>query len=432
MVMVIESHSIREIRNIATSDGPESALGDRRERIESVDPDVEAFLDEPNRPARLDREARILSSEYTSWNRPPLYGVPVGVKDIFQVDGMPTRAGSELPPAALAGSEAAVVTALKAAGAIVMGKTVTTEFAYYAPGPTRNPHDLDHTPGGSSSGSAAAVAAGMVPLALGSQTIGSTIRPAAFCGIVGFKPTFDRIRTDGVIPLSPSVDHVGLFTQTVTGMQTAASVVCEGWDGSDTPRAEPTLGIPEGPYLDQASDEGRSRFRDHVDRLEANGYTVKQVDTFTDIDSVNERHKRLVAAEAAMAHHDWFTEYGDRYREGTVELLDEGRDISVHELSAARAGRDALRGEIEELMRAEGIDLWITPAAPGPAPSGIDSTGNPNLNLPWTHAGMPALAVPAGTASNDLPVGVQCVAPAGAGESLLAWGVNLEAALTEN
>mgnify|MGYP006282963347 CR=1 FL=1 len=432
--MFIESFSIHDARDESTAapGGPQRVVDDRCDRIETADSEVQAFLDEPDRRARLTREATILAEQYPSWNPPPLFGVPVGVKDIFHVDGRPTRAGSDLPPSALAGPEAAVVSALKAAGALVMGKTVTTEFAYYAPGPTRNPHNLEHTPGGSSSGSAAAVAAGMVPLALGSQTIGSTIRPAAFCGIVGFKPTFDRIPTDGVIPLSPSVDHVGLFTQTVRGMRTAAGVVCGDWDGHHRPDGKPTLGIPAGPYLDQTSEEGRERLRDHLAHLEERGYTVKRVETLENIESVNDRHNRLVAAEAAIAHHDWFEAYGDRYREGTIELLEEGGDVDIDELASARAGRGTLRAQVQQTMRDENIDLWVTPAAPGPAPSGIDSTGDPVMNLPWTHSGLPALALPAGRASNDLPVGVQCVAPAGADETLLGWGSELETALAED
>ncbi|RLT42027.1 MAG: amidase, partial [Chloroflexi bacterium] len=203
------------------------------DRIDRADPQVRAFIPEQRRRARLVEEAVDLIGLYPdAADRPPLFGVLVGVKDIFRVDGFLTQAGSELPSGLFEGDEAAVVTRLRAAGALIAGKTVTTEFAYFQPGPTRNPHNLNHTPGGSSSGSAAGVAAGFFPLALGTQTIGSTIRPAAFCGVVGFKPSYDRIPTAGLLYFSQSLDHVGLFTQDIAGMALAASLLCDGWRGS--------------------------------------------------------------------------------------------------------------------------------------------------------------------------------------------------------
>src|SRR5439155_19212153 len=166
-------------------------------------------------------------------------------KDIMRVDGLPTTGGSRLPPEALAGPESACVTGLRQAGALILGKTVSTEFAYFGPGPTRNPHNPAHTPGGSSSGSAAGVAAGLCPLALGTQTVGSIIRPAAFCGVVGFKPSHNRISTAGVIPLSVSVDHIGIFAANVAGIALTASVLAQDWRAERSAR-QPVLGVPEG------------------------------------------------------------------------------------------------------------------------------------------------------------------------------------------
>ncbi|MBI4771596.1 MAG: amidase, partial [Chloroflexi bacterium] len=206
------------------------------------EPAVLAFLPEPDRFDRLRREAAALLERYPDPDaRPPLFGAPVGVKDIFHVAGFPTRAGSRLPPEALAGPEADSVRALKAAGALILGKTVSTEFAYFGPGPTRNPHAPDHTPGGSSSGSAAAVAAGLCPLALGTQTIGSIIRPAAFCGVVGFKPGYERVSRAGVIPLSPSLDHVGVFAAEVAGVALAARVLVGDWRLEIGDRGQPVV-----------------------------------------------------------------------------------------------------------------------------------------------------------------------------------------------
>jgi len=184
-----------------------------KQKFEKREPTLLAFVPEEGRIERLRQEAKLLQKQYRDEeNRPPLFGMLVGVKDIFHVDGFPTHAGSQLPPEVLTGPESEAVSRLKAAGALIVGKTVTTEFAYFAPGPTRNPRNANHTPGGSSSGSAAAVAVGLCEIALGTQTIGSVNRPAAFCGVVGFKPSYDRISREGVIALSPLVDHVGVLS----------------------------------------------------------------------------------------------------------------------------------------------------------------------------------------------------------------------------
>jgi Asp-tRNA(Asn)/Glu-tRNA(Gln) amidotransferase A subunit family amidase len=400
------------------------------DRVESVEPTVRALVPESDRLDRVTAEAAALQDRYTEpRDRPPLYGVPVGIKDIFHVRGLPTRAGSDLPTSELTGAEGSAVAALRDAGALVLGKTVTTEFAYFEPGPTRNPHDPEHTPGGSSSGSAAAVAAGETPLALGTQTVGSVLRPAAFCGVVGFKPSYDRIPTDGVLPLAESVDHVGAFTRDVSGMRVAASVLCDGWDAVETDD-RPVLGVPTGAYLSQATEAGRDQFDAQIDALERAGYEVRRVRLFDDIDALNGRHNRLVAAEAALAHDEWFDEYGDRYVAETADLVREGRSVTVEGLAAARGSRTALREEIEAVMSEEGIDAWVSPAAPGPAPEGIDSTGDPVMNLPWTHAGLPAVSLPGGRA-DGLPVGLQCVGSFMDDERLLGQAQSIAAVLDE-
>jgi Asp-tRNA(Asn)/Glu-tRNA(Gln) amidotransferase A subunit family amidase len=403
------------------------------EHLETVEPHVQALLPEAGRRARLLREARQLAGRYPEpAQRPLLYGIPVGVKDIFHVDGFLTRAGSQLPPQALAGAESTAVTRLRAAGALVLGKTVTTEFAYFEPGPTRNPHNVAHTPGGSSSGSAAAVAAGLCPLALGTQTIGSVIRPAAFCSIVGFKPSYGRIPIDGVIPFSHSADHIGLFTQDVVGMQRAASVCCDTWRSEGTaarPERRPVLGVPDGPYLEQASEEGLAAFGAQLVQLEETGYAVRRVPALGDIDTIARRHGVLIAAEFAQVHGAWFERYKSLYRPRTAEIIRDGQTVSAAEVNIARRGQATLRRELHALMTQVGIDVWVTPAAPGPAPRGIESTGDPAMNLPWTHAGLPAVTVPAGRAANGLPLGLQCVASFMADEALLTWAVDLAAAL---
>jgi len=312
------------------------------------------------------------------------------------------------------------VTRLREAGALLLGKTITTEFAYFEPGPTRNPHNLEHTPGGSSSGSAAAVAAGFCPLALGTQTIGSTIRPAAFCGIVGFKPSYDRIPTDGLILCSASIDTIGFFTQDAAGIALVAPLLCNVWQPA-TADNMPVLGVPEGPYLDQASSEGRAAFEKQVMLLEQVGYRVLHVEAMHDIDAIAIRHRHIVAAEMAQVHAAWFATYETLYRPRTAALIRQGKEVSTEELAAALAGLDVLRSELEGLMAQHGIDLWISPAAPGSAPEGIATTGDPVMNLPWTHAGLPAIALPAGRTPNGLPLGLQVVGRFMADEQLVSW-----------
>ncbi len=391
-------------------------------RIDELDPLVRAFLPEADRYARLRTEATALRARFPDpTDRPPLYGVPVGVKDVFPVDGFPTQAGSQLPSALFVAPEAACVTMLRAAGALILGKTVTTEFAYFEPGPTRNPHHLNHTPGGSSSGSAAAVAAGFCPLALGTQTIGSTIRPAAFCGIVGFKPTFGRIPRSGLILCSDSLDHVGYFTQDVAGIILVASLLCRDWHPV-APAALPVLGVPDGPYLAQASTEALDAFEGQLALLQEAGYSVRRVAALGDIEAINHRHLRLVFAGMAQVHAAWFAQYASLYRPRTAAAIREGQTVSAEEVARAREGRTLLRSALESLMAQEGIDLWVCPAAPGPAPEGIDATGSPVMSLPWTYAGMPALTLPAERAASGLPLGLQCVAAGTADEYMLAWG----------
>ncbi len=401
--------------------------------LETVDAQVQAVLPEPNRRRRLLREAEELEARYPDpATRPPLYGVLVGVKDIYHVEGFVTRAGSAVPPELFAGPEAAVVGLLRAAGALILGKTVTTEFAGFEQNGTRNPHNLDHTPGGSSSGSAAAVAAGFCQLALGSQTVGSVIRPAAFCGVVGFKPTYNRIPTAGIVFYSESVDHVGLFTQDVQGMAVAASVLCESWQPANADRL-PVLGVPEGAYLAQASAEGLAAFEAQRTALEQADYTVTRVPALDDIAAIAERHTWMTTAEMAAMHADWFPTHEAKYRPVTAETYRNGTRVMPEQLAAGRASRAAVRAQMHALMDAHGIDLWVCPPAPGPAPAGIALTGNPAMNLPWTHTGMPAITVPAGAAANGLPLGLQCVARADADEQLLAWaGPIADAVRTSN
>lgn len=399
-------------------------------RFNEAEPLILAFVPEEDRFARLRAEAHRLIEQYPDEaSRPPLFGLPIGVKDIFHVDGFTTRAGSRLPADLLQGPEAECVTILRQAGALVVGKTITTEFAYFAPGPTRNPRQVEHTPGGSSSGSAAAVAAGLCAFALGTQTIGSINRPAAFCGVVGFKPSHDRISTRGVLPLSQTHDHVGFFTTDVDGAEVLAARVGKDWRAIAPDGERPRLGIPTGPYLSQASPEGLAHFQEDCRRLADAGFSISPVDAMPDFAEIRRQHHLLVAAEAARSHAAWFDRYEALYHPKTADLIRAGRIYRDEEVAGARAYRYGVRESLTRLMDAHHIDLWISPSATGPAPRGLDSTGDPVMNLPWTHAGLPALTIPSGTSDAGLPMALQLAGRWNDDERLLQHGKTVEAAL---
>ena len=394
-----------------------------------LEPKIKAFIPEKKRFERLKQNARFLLSRYPEPNsRPPLFGVPVGVKDIFHTSGFVTKAGSKLPPKILEGKEADCIAKLRKAGVLILGKTVTTEFAYFEPGPTRNPHNLDHTPGGSSSGSAAAVAAKMCPLALGTQTIGSIIRPASFCGVFGFKPSYDRISRNGIFPVSRSLDHVGFFMNNIGGAELVASILCNDWRLKKSV-SKPMLGIPEGPYLKKASKEMQNHFYDICKHLIEDGFEVNNVNVMPDFDEICKRHNIIMAAEFAKVHSKWFAKFSDRYSQKTIDLIKRGQVISKESLTDALSGREKLKTKLIDAMDSYGIDLWISPSSTGPAPMGIESTGDPIMNLPWTHSGLPTINLPAGKSNNGLPLGMQVAARWYEDEFLISWGGTIDESL---
>ncbi len=398
------------------------------ERTHELEPVLRTLLPEEGRRERLVGEADALFQRWAVPDaRPPLFGVPVGVKDIVAVEGLPTRAGSALPAEAFAMPEATVVRRLREAGAIVFAKTVTAEFASMSPGPTANPHHPRHTPGGSSSGSAAGVAAGYYPLAIGTQTGGSMIRPAAFCGIVGFKPSYGRIPVDGVLPHAVSVDTLGLFAQDLAGIAVAAGALLDGWHGSGEGRAAGSirLAVPDGTYLAIASTGGRQAFEEAVTRLSRAGVEVLRVSFLDDVEDILERHGMLMDAEFAAEHEHRFERWASLFSGGAAEQVDRGRRVSAEQLAAALDGRARLRAEVQDALDAARADAFIAPSALGPAPAGLRSTGDPKMNAPWTHAGVPAISLPAGTI-DGLPVGLQLVGRFGADEDLVAVASALE------
>jgi len=389
------------------------------DQIDAVELRILALLPETGRRERLLSDARRLLAEYPDpARRPPLFGIPVGIKDLYHADGFETRAGSRLPPEALAGREGPAVKRLKKAGALIVGKTVTTEFAYFSPGPTCNPHNIAHTPGGSSSGSAAAVAAGECALALGTQTIGSVTRPAGYCGIFGFKPSLGRMTTCGVIPFSRRVDQPGFFAPDMAGILRGARVLIPRWHKIFPAPVRPlTLGIPGGPFLAQADETVRGFFEQQLQKLENLGHKIVHLDLFPDIARIGAFHRALTAVDIAKAHARLFRLYEPLYSEATRTLILNGQTADD---TGANASMAELRARMDEAMARRGLDLWLSPAATSPAPEGIAATGSPLMSLPFTHAGVPTLAVPAGKTRSGLPLGLQFAGRFGQDEVFLS------------
>ena len=388
-------------------------------RVKEADGDVQAwtYLDENHALAQA--KARDLDK---SEGRPlgPLHGVPVGIKDIFDTCDMPTEDGTVLHAGRTPAHDATAVAKLREAGAVILGKTVTTECACYAPGKTRNPHNPEHTPGGSSSGSAAAVGAGMVPLALGSQTNGSVIRPAAYCGVYGFKPTHGLISRYGVMKLSRTLDHVGFFARSLDDIALLAEVLT-GRDEADPdtrlraaipfreiaaqePPLPPLVAFVKPPVWDRAEAETREAFDELAGQLSER---MVQIELPSVAAQALEWHRTIMESEMA-AHLDREFEQGrDRFSESLRNQLARGREIRALDYQRAVARIPHLVSGFDEMF--ERCDAIITPSAAGTAPKGLDSTGDPSFCTLWTLCGMPALNLPLMQGSNGLPLGVQLV-----------------------
>ncbi|HEX6444140.1 MAG TPA: amidase [Streptosporangiales bacterium] len=349
-----------------------------------------------------------------------LRGVPVAVKDIVDVAGLPTRCGTPLRRDHVAAADAWCVQRLRAAGAVVLGKTVTTEFAYFFPGKTRNPHALEHTPGGSSSGSAAAVADLMVPCAIGSQTAGSTVRPASFCGVVGFVASRGRLPLDGVQHLAPALDRLGLFARTVEDVRRLYAALV---DDAAPPRPGPPARVlvTDGSAVADVHPGMRDAVRHAADRIAGLGVPVQPLDAAELEREWSEAQRVVMAYDAERTLADVAAEHRDQLSGRLLELLDTGAAIPDETfrkaLDTAGAGRRTLDG------RLAGGTVVLAPAAPGPAPRDLTATGDPAMSRPWHLLGVPQIAVPAGDV-DGLPVGVQLVGAFGADDALLdaaAW-----------
>ncbi|QKV19392.1 amidase [Oricola thermophila] len=353
-----------------------------------------------------------------------LHGVPVALKDIIDTARIPTANGTAMDAGRTPGRDAAIVERLKAEGAIILGKTVTTELAGMEPAGTRNPHNTAHTPGGSSSGSAAAVAAGMAPLAIGTQTRGSVIRPAAFCGVTGFKPTFGAIPRTGVLRQSQTLDTVGVFARTVED----AAMLAEALFGADEhdpatapaphprlletarskPPVKPMFALVHTPFRDRADAQTGAALAELAAFLGENCFEAELPEVFAGAPAIVET---INLAEMSKNCARYLDRGRDTLGERTVAALEKGSAITARDYLAALDWREVLYAGLAEIF--ERCDAIITPAAPGPAPRGLESTGDPVFNELWTLCGTPAITIPAFEAENGLPMGVQLIGPRG-------------------
>ena len=354
----------------------------------------------------------------------PLSGLAVGVKDIIDAAGMPCSSGSPIYADRVPAHDAVCVAPLRDAGAVVLGKTVTTEFATFKPPATTNPHDPSRTPGGSSSGSAAAVAAGMARLALGSQTAGSVIRPAAFCGVVGFKPTWGLIRLDGVRALAPGLDTLGWFARSTADSARLAAVygIETGPDGPP-----PRIALCRTPEWAQTEEATRTALDRALAVLADAGAETADFTMGAPFDRLNVAQDEIMWGEAARSLARECAEHPDLISDGLRRMLDRGAGLAPERVAAAHGYAADCRQREAELFG--GADLLLSASAPGEAPA-RDTTGDPAFNRPWTLLHLPCLSLPFGAGPTGLPLGIQLIARRGDDSRLLAWARWAEAALS--
>jgi aspartyl-tRNA(Asn)/glutamyl-tRNA(Gln) amidotransferase subunit A len=390
-------------------------------RIDSLEPSLQAWVT-VDRKEWFDEARRHQDEIARGKTRGPLHGIPIGVKDIYYTSGMKTTAGSKIFEDFAPAHDATAVGRLRKAGAIVMGKTATTEFAYADPAPTRNPWNRGHTPGGSSSGSAAAVAACMCPAALGSQTAGSILRPAAYCGVVGLKPTYGRISRHGVFPLSWTLDHVGVLTRSVEDAAILLGILA-GRDPQDPTtckepvpdyrrslrsfRQPPRIGVVRVFYRERSEEEVWKHTEEILAKLARAGGRLEEVKMPASFPAVQDTLRIIMRAEAASFHEELFEKHRDQYRPKIRELVEMGLLIpSVDYLRAQKIKRQFHR-QMDEVMRQ--FDCLLTPATSSAAPQGLSSTGDPHFQVPWSLSGLPAISIPSGLNFEGLPLGIQLV-----------------------
>src|SRR6266849_3773930 len=348
----------------------------------------------------------------------PLHGVPIGIKDLIDTSDMPTSYGSPIYAGYRPAWDAASVALLRAAGAVILGKTVTTEFAMFTPGKTANPHNEAHTPGGSSSGSAAAVADMMVPLALGTQTAGSIIRPASFCGVVGYKPTHGQFPVAGIKALSQTLDTLGGFARSVADVVLLRAVLVGGPVQLPELERAPRIGLCRTPQWSFATDATRAALEIAGQQLGAAGAEVRPLALPPAFENLAAAQETIQIFEGARCCAYELTAHRDQLSAKLLELLAPAEGLSYAAYADALALAETCRRRLEALFTDH--DVLLVPSAPGEAPAGLEATGNPLFNRMWTLLHTPAVTLPGHTGPNGLPVGVQVIGPPGMDDRLLA------------
>jgi Asp-tRNA(Asn)/Glu-tRNA(Gln) amidotransferase A subunit family amidase len=427
MIELSATQAIGKIRNgeITSEELVQAYL----DRIEKVDGDIEAWAHLSPEYA-LDQARRLDSQRQAGGPVGPLHGIPVGVKDIFDTASLPTENGTVLDSGRQPMENSRVVSLLQEAGAVIMGKTVTTELAVFGPGKTRNPHNPKHTPGGSSSGSAAAVASYMVPLAVGTQTNGSVIRPASFCGVVGFKPSHGLIPRTGILAQSPWLDTVGVFARSVEDAAMIAEVLVahDSSDADTTARARPPLSEiaaeepPMTPILafaktavwDQADKETQDAFDELVVFLSEECEELHLPEPF---ERAVDLHGTIMKADLAKSFARYYERGQDKLTDILKGMIEDGQKITAVDYNKAVDGRELLNDGLGGVF--DRFDAIITPATVGEAPAGLGSTGRPTFNSLWTYCGTPAITLPLMQGPNGLPLGAQLVGRRGDDARLL-------------
>ena len=400
----------------AIAEGRSSAEASLEQWLEVIarrEPEVQAWTCLDVEAARA--QARALDA---GPHRGPLHGLPFGVKDIIDTADFPTEYGLA---GAYAGHrpamDAACVALLRRAGAIVPGKTVTTELAYFAPGKTRNPHNPAHTPGGSSSGSAAAVAAGMLPLAYGTQTGGSVIRPAAFCGVVGYKASRGALPLQGVKTFCHTLDSLGVFANDVADVQLVRAALLNAPDSLPPLDAPPYIGIARTPEWAQADPAMQAAVADAAARFEAEGATVVDIELPEPFDRLIEMQKLVMAYEGAQNYCFEYDNHAAALHAHSRTLIEEGRGIDFAGYTAALRARHQGRAVLADAFGE--VDVLLHPGAPGEAPRGLESTGDALFNRVWTLLGVPCVNLPGHVGPTGLPLGIQAIGPVDGDETLL-------------
>jgi len=379
-----------------------------------------------NREAAL-HQARICDSSPVKGS---LHGVPVGIKDLIDTSDMPTGYGSSIYAGHRPALDAECVTLLREAGAVILGKTVTTEFAAFNPPPTRNPHNLSRTPGGSSSGSAAAVADRMVPLALGTQTAGSVIRPAAFCGVVGFKPTFDYFSTMGIKPLSSELDTLGIFARSTTDAALVTGCLVRGRSTLFNLNRKPvSVGLFRGPYWPKVDEPSKEAIEALSGRLGAGKSRVIPQTLIENFVELADIQHTIMCADMAKSLTQEFSDHPSQMSEGLRGFIEYGLELDAVKVRAARKIARLARDEVEKLFG--DCRLLITPSALGEAP-GAETTGDPLLNKVWTLLHLPCLSLPTGFGPNGLPLSVQVVARANDEGALISGAGWIETVIADS